>query len=99
MHFLVFNQTACHLTTETNVEQVFSLMGQLSEVNLDPDTIADMVSVMVNDLAYNTSVEDIMDKYYEMFRGNNQMKQRKKIFQQSRQPRPLGLGLGRSWVN
>ena len=81
------------------MKQVFSRAGQLSEVNFDPDALADMVSVMVNDLAYNTSVEDIMDKYYEIFRGNNQMKQRKKIFQQARQPRPLGLGLGRSWVN
>jgi hypothetical protein len=63
--FLVFKQTACHLTAEANVEQV----GQLSEVNLDPDALADMFSIMVNKLAYKTTVKAIMDKYYEMFRG------------------------------
>ena len=30
-----------------------------------------MVSIMVNKLTYKPSVEDIMDKYYEMFRGKN----------------------------
>ncbi len=30
-----------------------------------------MVSIMVNKIAYNPSVKDIMDKYYEMFRGKN----------------------------
>ena len=52
LHFVVFKQTACHLAAETNVEQVFSREGQLSEVNLDPDSLADMVSIMVNKLAY-----------------------------------------------
>ena len=46
LHFVVFKQTACHLTSESNVEQVFSRAGQLSEVNLDPDALADMVSMM-----------------------------------------------------
>ena len=50
---------------ESNVEQLFPRTGQLSEVNLDPDTLTDMVSIMVNKLAYKTSVKDIMDKYYE----------------------------------
>ena len=71
MHFVVFNQTTCHLTTETNVEQVFSRVGQLSEVNLDPDTLTDMVSIMVNKIVYKPFVKDIMDKYYEMFRDEN----------------------------
>ena len=38
LHFVVFKQTACHLASEANAEQVFSRTGQLSEVNLDPDT-------------------------------------------------------------
>jgi hypothetical protein len=71
LHFVVFKQTACHLSAETNVEHVFSRAGQLSEVNLDPDALADMVSIMVNKLAYKPSVEDIMDKYYELFRCKN----------------------------
>ena len=63
LHFVVFKQTVCHLTSESNAEQVFSRAGQLSEVNLDPDTLADMVSIMVNKFPYKTSVKDIMDKY------------------------------------
>jgi hypothetical protein len=55
----------------TNVEPVFSRAGQLSEVNLDPDTLTDMVSMMINKHAYKSSLKDIMDKYYEMFRGRN----------------------------
>ena len=78
LHFVVFNQTACHLTAEAKVEQVFSRTGQLSEVNLDPDVLTDMVSIMVNKLAYNPSVKDIMDKYCDMFRDKN--RQTKKTF-------------------
>ena len=33
LHFVVFKQTACHLSAEANVEQVFSRAGQLPEVN------------------------------------------------------------------
>ena len=39
----------------TRVEQVFSRTGQLSEVNLDPDTLAYMTSIVVNKLAYKPS--------------------------------------------
>ncbi len=53
------------------MEQAFSRAGQLSEVNLDPDTLADMVSIMVNKFAHKPPVKDIMDKYYEMLRGKN----------------------------
>ncbi len=53
------------------MEQVFSWPGQLSVVNLDPDVLTDMVSIMVIKLPYKVSVRDIMDKYYEMFRGKN----------------------------
>jgi hypothetical protein len=34
--------------------------------------LADMVSIMVNKLAYKLSLKDILDKFYEMFRGKNQ---------------------------
>ena len=71
LHFFVFKQTASHLAAEANVEQVFSRSGQLLEVNLDPDTLTDMVSIMVNKHTYKPSLKDIMDKYYEMFRGRN----------------------------
>ena len=71
LHFFVFKQTASHLAAEANVEQVFSRAGQLSEVNSDPDGLAAMVSIMINKHTYKPSVKDIMDKYYEMFRGKN----------------------------
>ena len=87
LHFVVFKQTACHVEAEANVEQVFSRGGQLSGVNLDPDALADIVSILVNKLAYKPPVKDIMDKYYEMFRGKNGANKKKN--QQSRQPRPL----------
>ena len=45
LHFFVFKQTVSHLAAEANVEQVFSRAGQLSEVNLDPDTLADISGI------------------------------------------------------
>jgi hypothetical protein len=67
------------------VEQVFSWSGQLSEVNLDPDVLTDMVSIMVNKRPYKVSVRDIMDKYYEMFRGKNSTK-KKDVFKRPDSP-------------
>jgi hypothetical protein len=64
-------QTVSHLVTESNVEQVFSRVGQLSEVYSDLDGLVVMVSIMINKHAHKPSVKDIMDKYYEMFRGKN----------------------------
>jgi hypothetical protein len=46
-------------------------VGQLSEVNSDPDRLTVMVSIMINKHTYKSSVKDIMDQYYEMFRGKN----------------------------
>jgi hypothetical protein len=46
-------------------------VGQLSEVNSDPDVLTVMVSIMINKHEYKSSVKDIMDKYYEMFRDKN----------------------------
>ena len=53
------------------MEQVFSRTAQLSKVNVDPDTLTDMVSIMINNHVYKPSVKDVMDKYYEMFRDKN----------------------------
>ena len=52
LHFFVFKQTVSHLATESNVEQVFSRAGLLSEVNSDPDGLDVMVSIMINKDAY-----------------------------------------------
>ncbi len=51
--------SVCHLTAETNVGQVFLRSGQLSVVNLDPDTLVDLFSIIVNKIVYKTSVKDI----------------------------------------
>jgi hypothetical protein len=51
-HFVVFKQTTCHQTAETNVEQVCSRTAQLSEDNLTPDSLTDMVSIMVDKVSY-----------------------------------------------
>ena len=66
--FFVFNQSVSHLTPEVNVEQVFSWVGQRSEINVDPDSsLTDMTSIMINKHTYKPCVKDIMDKYYDMF--------------------------------
>jgi hypothetical protein len=39
LHFIVFKQTACHLSHEASVEQVFSRAGNLSDPNMDPSTL------------------------------------------------------------
>ncbi len=61
--FFVFKQTVSHLAAEANVDQVFSQVGQLSEVISDPDGLSVMVSIMINKHVYKPSVEDILDKY------------------------------------
>ncbi len=89
LHFFVFKQTVSHLTTDDNVDQVFSRSGQLSEVNSDPDGLATVVSIMINTHSYKSSVKDIMDKYYEMFRGKNRGN-KIRLFQQTRGCSGLG---------
>ena len=55
LHFFVFKQTASHLAAEANVEQVFSSrVGKLSEVNVDPDSLADMASIMLKQARVQT---------------------------------------------
>ena len=102
-HFVVCKQTVYHLTDVVNVGHVFSRSGQLSEVNCDPDVLLDMVSIMVNKLAYKPSVKDIMEKYYEMFRGKNQSDEMKKdLLNSPNIPDHSNqdvTGLGRRWVN
>ena len=63
LHFVVFNQTVCHLSAETNVEQVFLRSEQLSELNLDPDTLADMVWIMVN-MLQQARVQTLCQRYH-----------------------------------
>ena len=58
---------------ESNLLYNQLLILQLSKVNVDPDTLTDMVSIMINNHVYKPSVKDIMDKYYEMFRDKNRI--------------------------
>ena len=54
LHFIVFKQTACHLSREANVEQVrvFSRAGKLSDPNVDPEFLAHLVMVLINKKSY-----------------------------------------------
>jgi hypothetical protein len=69
LHFIVFKQTACHLLHEANVEQVFSLAGNLSDPNMDPEYLVHLVMVWVNKKSYKPSTANVKDKYYELFHG------------------------------
>ena len=57
LHFIVFKQTACHLSREANVEQVrvFSRAGKLSDPNMDPEFLAHLVMVLINKKSYRPS--------------------------------------------
>ena len=69
LHFVVFKQTACHLSHEANVEQVFSRAGNLSDPNMDPEYIAHLVMVGINKKSCKQSTANVKDKYYQLFRG------------------------------
>ena len=55
IHFIVFKQTACHLSYEANVEQVFSRAGNLSDSNMDPEYLAHLAMVKINKKSYGES--------------------------------------------
>ena len=69
LHFTVFKQTACHLSHEANVEQVFSRAGLLADPNLLPAHLSTLVTVGFNRNAFKPQIAAIKDKYYEMFRN------------------------------
>ena len=56
--FFVFKQTVSHLAAEANMEEVFSRAGQLSEINVDTDALADMRG---NKTDFFNSPEDVED--------------------------------------
>ena len=71
---VVFNYyTTIHnhiLTTSSNISKNHR-KGVHHMIPYDPDTLTDIVSIMVNKHEYDPSLKDILDKYYEMFRGRN----------------------------
>jgi hypothetical protein len=69
LHFIVFKQTACHLSHEANVEQVISRAGNPSDLNMDPEYLAELVMVGVDKKSYKPSTAKVKDKYYELFCG------------------------------
>ena len=69
LHFTVFKQTACHLSHEANVEQVFSRAGLLADPNLLPAHLSTLVTVGFNKNAFKPQIAAIKDKYYAMFRN------------------------------
>ena len=48
---------------------VFSRAGNLSDPNMDPEFLAHLVMVLVNKKTFKPSLDQIKDKYYELFRG------------------------------
>ncbi len=69
IHFSVFKQTACQLSHEANLEQVFFRAGNLSDSNMDPEYLAHLAMVKINKKSYKQSTANVKDKYYELFRG------------------------------
>ena len=61
LHFIVFEQTACNLSHEANVEQVFSRARNLSDPNMDPEYLAHLVMVGVNKKSYKPSTANVKD--------------------------------------
>jgi hypothetical protein len=53
----------------SNVEQVFSRAGNLSDPNMDPGYLAHLIMVGVNKKSYKPSTANVKDKYDELFRG------------------------------
>ena len=71
LHLIVFKRTACHLPHEANVEQVFSRAGLLSDPNLLPAHLANLVKVGFNKKAFEPLLAAIKDKYYALYRGQS----------------------------
>ena len=69
LHYIIFKQTASHLPHEAFVEQIFSRAGLLADPNLDPAHLVRLVKVGFNKAAFEPTVAQILDKYYELFRG------------------------------
>ena len=63
LHFIVFKQTACHLSHEANVEQVYSRAGNLSDPNMAPKYLTHLVMVGINKKSYRPSTTNVKDKY------------------------------------
>ena len=70
LHFIVFKQTASHLAHEANVEQIFSRAGLVADPNLNPVNLVTLVKIGFNKAVCNPSYAAIMDKYFELFRGD-----------------------------
>ena len=75
LHYIIFKQTASHLPHEAFVEQIFSRAGLLADPNLDPARLVCLVKVGFNKAAFNPSLDAIIDKYYELFRGDVKAKE------------------------
>ncbi len=56
LHITIFKQTACHLSHEANVEQVFSRAGLLADPNLLPAHLSTLVMVAFNKNAFKPQI-------------------------------------------
>ena len=52
--------------------QVFSTSGNLNDPNMDSDTLAVLTQCAKNMAAYKPPKKAILDKYFELFRGDHE---------------------------
>ena len=67
LHYFVFRQTASHLPHEGNVEQIFSLGGRLSDLNMNPSYLATLIFIGSNLKIFMPSKKDIFQRYLRKF--------------------------------
>ena len=68
LHYVLFKQTACHISREANVERLFSRAGNLSDPNIDTHVLATLTRIGFNRFAYESSWEAIKAAYYAKYR-------------------------------
>ena len=73
LHYFVFRQTASHLPHEAKVEQVFSLGGRVSDPNMDPGYLAQLVYIGSNHMIYMPPMKLIWQRYLRKFTKNGKL--------------------------
>jgi hypothetical protein len=72
VHFTVFKQCASHLHHETNVEQIFSLAGRLSDPNFYPHRLPTLLRIHFKKKTFMPSKQAIRERYFRKYRKAGQ---------------------------
>ena len=59
LHFVVFKKTACHLSAEANVEQVFLRVGQLWEINCAKEEKIPILGIYIDGAGYSDKPDEM----------------------------------------